>query len=216
MKIKLLIMMLVILSASQSIAQENKLRDDFYYHVAASPVYIWSTILLHESSHVIVSEATGLHVVKFRPYPGWDSNTREWYLGRTYFEGYPSSKNQANMILAAPYINQMILFSSADVSLSYINKEKLPAGIMYFGMFWSWVDFTYNANIYSNGNDFSKLEETGFWNRPTRIITSNTLALIGAWRLYVRGKDVLFNKDNDSLNLVIMPYNLGISGVGTF
>ena len=203
--IALLALALALVSTGSARADETaptklKLRDDFWYHVAASPLYAWLAVFTHETSHALAAEAVGVPVSRFEPYPGWDpepqpNGHRRWHYGIVYYGRGYYTNDQLTTANVAPYVVQPVVFAGSDLALSYMDKDGLPAAITYFaGMAWQWVFFAKDVNDYHEDSDLSKVERNGLMSRPTRVIVGNALVLVGAWRLYARGKDVLVRR----------------------
>jgi|GEM_PF-3314955 len=216
---------------------ETEVRDDIWWHLAAVPAYAFLQLNLHEGSHALTGLALGYSVNEYRPYPhmityrekvtetvctptatdgGSGCVEKTGYVTRERFAfGSVDLRGsgddwQKGLIYAAPVMTDVLLFTSADLTLTFIDRRSWAAPILYFaGMVAPWMDFTYNVVIgRSAQNDVSRW--TSLAGADTDLIRffGTCVAMAGLVRLILRGYDVFLipaEGPTDGPTLTVMP-----------
>lgn len=163
------------------------------WNLAALPAYFFLETTLHEGSHGVAALACGAKVTAFKPYPHMADGHLLW--GAVYTDGKLSRGNDA-VFTIAPYMTDIILFTSVDLLLGYrvIPPGSVAGLIVYIaGMLAPWINFVYNANNPRSISDFSQFSKITGMNRWALLALSDAIAAFAAWRLWVRGREVLFS-----------------------
>ena len=164
------------------------------WNLAALPAYFFLETTIHEGSHAVAAIFNGYHVSAFKPYPHVASGQLLW--GAFYLKDKWYSKSSEAVIAAAPYFTDLIIFTSTDLLLGYrlIPPESVAGLIVYtVGMVAPWINFVYNVNNTNPLNDFSCISRAIGINRWAVLAVGDVIAAIALWRLWVRGRDVLFS-----------------------
>lgn len=165
------------------------------WNLLALPAYFMLEVTIHEGSHATAALFNGYHVTAFKPYPHKYGGQLLWgafYMKEPAFY----SKNDELVIAAAPYLVDIVLFTSTDLLLGYrIIPPESIAGLITFtvGMVAPWVNFVYNVNNVRTFNDFNSIAKSLGVSRWAILAAGDVLAAFAAWRIWVRGRDVLFS-----------------------
>ena len=196
-------------------------------HGLGIPVYfLWMTTL-HEGSHALVAEMSGVKVTSFKPYPHFEDfgYGRQFYWGTTNFAGQ-ISKRQETWVLAAPVINDVLLFTASDLTLTYgLDSDSSAAPFFLMGgMICPLVDFLVNVNGPSAGNDTTRWGKNIGMPKWSIMLVGDALAGVAVWRILHHGRNILFEPDSAAgkdhsgviITPVVSPNILGLAAVGSF
>ena len=187
------------------------------WNLAALPAYFFVEVNLHEGSHTLTAMARGYKVAAYKPYPHMYEGRFLW--GAFYTKAGTSFRPVDDaLITIAPYITDVIIFTSVDLLLGFrvIPPESVAGLIVYtVGMLAPWINFVYNINNVSAMNDFSVFAKVNGANRWVVLAVGDAIAAFAAWRLWVRGRDVLFSaapvKEKPS-RVTVAPLMGGVNG----
>lgn len=162
------------------------------WNLAALPAYFLLETTIHEGSHGVAARVFGLKVTAFKPYPHKFRGTFVW--GAVYTDRTLPKKEDA-LFTMAPYMTDIILFTSVDLLLGYrVIPPGSVAGLIVYtaGMLAPWINFVYNVNNPRSFSDFSQFSKITGMKRWALLALGDAIAAIALWRLWVRGKEVFF------------------------
>lgn len=163
-------------------------------HSLGLPLYFVVQTSLHESSHALAGTAAGGTVTDFRPYPHMED--QNFVFGSTNIEG-KFSDAQVGLILAAPVMTDVLMFTASDLLLTYaIDDDSAVAPfVLVGGMVAPLVDFLWNVNGTSQYNDTTRWTKLAGLPRWSTMLMGDALAAVAVWRILHHGYYILFEHD---------------------
>jgi len=198
---------------------EETFKPKRLWHFAAVPAWWMAWLSAHEGTHALMSQYWDYEVASFRPYPHTaivdDSGNAKFFWGATYLrcsrkeglhldgsryvEGpyWPRCKDGAGLaaISISPYVLNATVFTVTDLVLSYhVDIDSTAGGILFVGgMVGPWVNSLFGSNFLTGGPDFATFSERTGIPKWTTTLAFDSMMAVGAWRLYVHGRDLLFD-----------------------
>ena len=196
-------------------------KQKFTLHLGLQPIYAFAELNLHEGSHALAFISTGHSIKEYSVFPSFQYTE----TGRKFFMGYVRadtqlSSNETIFSSIAPQITNITLFAASDIALSYIDKDSVVAPYFLFGgMVWTWINFVSCTNAWTSGTDIYTFSKYSGIPQSIPIIIGNSLAVIGAIRIYLRMQDIMFisnkNKIENRVYITFFPMIMGTGmGVG--
>ena len=231
--IVLLTICLVISMATPAVADEevnpqtiNQLApaEILTMNVVLAPVYFMWMTALHESSHALAVIASGNDVLEFKPYPHISSLSKRFVFGEVIYMGEGTPPQMA-LFSAAPMINDIALFTSADLLLTYADvKSPIARSFIFFGgMICPLVDFLTNLYGPNPESDYHSLVRLSGISPAFVSVAGNTLAFLAVWRVIRHSKNIFVNSNppgKSSVHFTLMPvgnnFSLGLTVTGLF
>lgn len=203
------------------------------WHFTAMPAWWFAWLAAHEGSHALMSQYWDWDIVSFKPYPhtaiieeGGDAQffwgatylrcskkTGVHFNGRRYVDGeyWPPCKDGGGIaaLSLAPYVLNASIFAVSDLVLTHHLDMDTTTGAVVFmgGMVGPWVNSLFGSNFLTGGPDLAAF--SGRTGTPTwaTTLTFDAIMAVGAWRLYVHGKDMLFDtpRKKEQKNWTLLP-----------
>lgn len=205
--------------AAEEASEPETFRADRLWHLAELPAWWFAWLAAHEGMHALMSQYWDWEVAGFHPYPHFSSDPetgrRSFYWGATYLRcaqktglhwdgrGYvdgpywPRCKDGAGLaaVAIAPYVLNASVFAVSDLILAYeASIDSLGGSLLYMGgMVGPWVNSLFGMNFLTGGPDLALFSERTGMPKWAAVAAADAVMLVGAWRLYVRGRDLLFD-----------------------
>lgn len=228
---KFLIVLLLGITALPSSARAEEGEEEFVssrlWHLAALPAWHMLWVNIHEGSHILMAMSYDYEITSYKPYPHFASDrfafgsfsaqcpgtwSKDWQF-------IPKSPNQRCIpqggeaeIAIAPSVTDIGIFAISDALLGFgvVSTDSLSGRLLYVGgMVAPWLDLAYGTNLYwSKTTDHAHFTEAMGWPRWSVFLAGNTFVALGAWRLYVQGKEVFYDrkKKPESQKVMLMPF----------
>ncbi|PIT88780.1 MAG: hypothetical protein COU29_00150 [Candidatus Magasanikbacteria bacterium CG10_big_fil_rev_8_21_14_0_10_36_32] len=135
------------------------------------------------------------------------------------------TRTQAALRSAAPMINDIALFVSADLLLSYaaIQNPWTQTFIFFGGMACPLIDFAMNLYSQNSESDYNRLRRALNLPRNALPIVGNILIFLAGWRMIYHGQIIFFGhtaKNGSRHHFILVPTSdsapLGFTLTGTF
>ncbi len=163
-----------------------RLQPRFWYHLAAFPAYSLAADVTHEGAHALMALALGKGISRFEPYPhvtDVGDGQQRFVFGVMAMSG-PSSLTEDALMLAAPSLMDLALFSAADLTLSYTDPQSWYAPVLWFScLLWPLIDWTYNMSNLGAFSDVTRVSRILGLNRVGVAVVGDVLAAVGLWRV---------------------------------
>jgi len=193
-------------------------------HSLAIPAYFLLQTTIHESSHALAAVGAGTTVTDFRPYPHMSRGN--FVFGEMATKDRLSDTGEG-LLLAAPLMTDMVMFTASDLLLTYAMNDDSAAApfLLMGGMIVPLVDFLVNVNGPSNYNDTSRWTKMAGLPRWSTALMGDALAAVAVWRVLHQGYRIFFehetstasyNQSGLSMSPLLIGDSPGLSFSGSF
>jgi len=189
---RILLAVLAMMFFSQPAMADNKTKTRKWLYLAGLPVYYFGAqIPIHEGSHAL---AVGLNdnyaVTKFQPYPHFTADREHFFLGSVGIicrGAACEDKTGSGVISLAPYMADIVIFTTADLLLSTnaVEPTSITGRVLYCaGMAVPWWDFAYNSVWAVEISDANHISQSFEIPRSAVMTAGITVSAVGLWRLW--------------------------------
>lgn len=163
-----------------------RIKPRFWYHLIALPIYALAADNAHEGSHALMALALGHEVLRYEPYPHFTDlgdGQKRFVFGATMMSGGMVPHEEALMLIA-PSITDLTLFTAADLTLSFTDPDAWYAPVLWFScLLWPLIDWTFHMNAPGATSDVTRFAKIVGVDRVALAVAGDMVALTMLWRL---------------------------------
>ncbi|KPJ85774.1 hypothetical protein AMJ57_01895 [Parcubacteria bacterium SG8_24] len=177
-------------------------RKELLWHLAGAPAYFFLSLNFHEGSHALAGMALGYEVEAYKPYPHFaklDDGSEQFVGGAVHLKDPIDSAHLA-FISIAPMLTDILVFTAADLSLSYIETDSHAVPfILNAGMLYVWADFVGGLiSIFFDHGDLKRFGDESGVPPALTFGVGCALAYVGFVRILDRQKQFILGTRDDA------------------
>lgn len=194
-----------------------------------APLYFMGYIVVHEGSHALAAQSFGWGIERFEPYPHTvirPDGERDFLFGCVRYRNTPDdvSRSQLALVSVAPYITDTVLFTTADLLLSYaVDPHSAVAPFLFVGgMVTPLVNFVTGLNCMDEHCDISRFSEWSGIPRGAVMMIGYSMAFVALWRCIRQFRRIFMEprtephaaRERNRYRVSAAPLLGGVGGVG--